>query len=73
MRTDDPRYHINVFWSDEDESWIAAAPDLAGCSAHDRTPAEAAAEAQEAIALWLETALDENIPISEPRYRPAAA
>jgi len=69
----DPRYHINVFWSDEDESWIAAVPDLAGCSTHGRTPAEAAAEAQEAIALWLETARNEGIAIPEARYRPRAA
>ncbi|HEV2748735.1 MAG TPA: type II toxin-antitoxin system HicB family antitoxin [Allosphingosinicella sp.] len=68
-----PRYHINLFWSDEDESWIADVPDLRGCSAHGRTPAEAAAEAQEAITLWLDTARDEGIPVPKPRYRPKAA
>ena len=68
-----PRYHINVFWSDEGESWIADVPDLRGCSAHGRSPAEAAAEAQEAIALWLETARDEGIEIPKPRYRPSSA
>lgn len=68
-----PRYHINVFWSDEDGCWIADVPDLRGCSAHGRTPAEAAAEAQEAITLWLETARDEGIAIPEARYRPSSA
>lgn len=68
-----PRYHINVFWSDEDGCWIADVPDLPGCSAHGRSPADAAAEAQEAIALWLETAQDEGIEIPEPRYRPSSA
>lgn len=68
-----PRYPINVFWSDEDGCWIADVPDLRGCSAHGRTPAEAAAEAQEAIALWLETARDEGIAIPEARYRPSSA
>lgn len=68
----DARYHINVFPSELDESWIAAVPDLPGCSAHGRTPAEAVAEAQEAIALWLDTARDEGLAIPEPRYRPAA-
>jgi predicted RNase H-like HicB family nuclease len=68
-----PRYHINVFWSDEDGCWIADVPDLRTCSAHGPTPAEAVAEAEEAIALWLDTARDEGIPIPEPRYRSAAA
>ena len=68
-----PRYHINLFWSEEDGRWIADVPDLAGCSAHGRTPAEAAAEAQEAIALWLETAREEGLAIPEPRYRPSSA
>jgi predicted RNase H-like HicB family nuclease len=68
-----PRYHINVFWSDEDGAWIADVPDLRGCSAHGRSPAEAAAEAQEAIALWLETARSEGIDIPEARYRPSSA
>ena len=65
-----PRYHINVFWSDEDGCWIADVPDLRYCSAHGDTPAEAVAEAQEAIALWLDVARDEGIPIPEPKYQP---
>ncbi|HEX8193220.1 MAG TPA: type II toxin-antitoxin system HicB family antitoxin [Allosphingosinicella sp.] len=68
-----PRYHINVFWSDEDGCWIADVPDLRYCSAHGSTPAEAVAEAQEAMAMWLDVARDEGIPIPQPRYRPAAA
>ena len=68
-----PRYHINVFWSDEDGCWIADVPDLSHCSAHGGTPAQAAAEAEEAIALWLDVARANGIPIPKPRYRPAAA
>ena len=68
-----PRYHINVFWSDEDGCWIADVPDLGRCSAHGDTPAQAAAEAEEAIALWLEVARSNGIAIPKPRYRPAAA
>jgi predicted RNase H-like HicB family nuclease len=65
-----PHYHMNVFWSDEDRCWIADVPDLRGCSAHGRTPAEAAREAEEAMALWIETAREEGLPVPEPRYRP---
>jgi predicted RNase H-like HicB family nuclease len=65
-----PRYHIIVFWSEEDGCWIADVPDLRYCSAHGETASEAAAEAEEAIVLWLEVAREKNIPIPEPTYRP---
>lgn len=66
----EPHYHINVFWSDDDSCWIADVPDLRYCSAHGESPGEAAAEAEEAIALWLEVARDKGIPIPEAIYRP---
>jgi predicted RNase H-like HicB family nuclease len=68
-----PHYHINVFWSDEDSCWIADVPDLRYCSAHGPTPVKAVRQAEEAIALWLEVARDEGIPIPEPRYRASPA
>lgn len=67
----EPHYHINVFWSSEDSCWIADVPDLRPCSAHGETPAEAVAEAQVAISLWLDVARDRGFPIPEARYRPA--
>jgi len=60
------RYPINLFWSEESGRWIADVPDLRYCSAHGETPEEAASEAQEAIALWLETARAEGLPIPRP-------
>ena len=69
----DRRYHINVFWSAEDDCWIADVPDLCPCSAHGETPDEALAEAQVAIGIWLDWARERGVPIPEPRYRPAAA
>ena len=65
------RYHINVFWDGSDNIWIADVPDLRPCSAHGETPSEAVGEAEVAIALWIETAEANNMPIPEPRYRPA--
>lgn len=64
-------YHINVFWSDEDESWVADIPDLAHCSALGATPQEAVTEVLEAKQAWLESAREHNDPVPEPRYRPA--
>lgn len=65
------RYNINVFWSADDDCWIADVPDLKSCSAHGTTPVEAMVEVEEAIALWLEVAQEKGLPIPEPRYRPA--
>ena len=67
----EPRYHINVFWSEEDQCWIADVPDLRYCSAHGDTAAAAVESVCEAIEGWLEVARDTDVPIPEPRYRPA--
>jgi len=65
-----PRYHINVFWSDEDDCWIADIPDRRSCSAHGETPHEAAAEVEVAMAGWIEVARDNGMSIPEATYRP---
>ena len=67
----DPHYHINLFWSEEDQLWIADVPDLKHCSAHGHSPLEAVREVRDAIEGWLETANECGIEIPEPRYRPA--
>ena len=64
-------YHINVFWSDADKSWIADVPDLKSCSAFGDTPAEALAEVEKAMDAWLAVAKETKLPVPKPRYRPA--
>ena len=64
-------YHINVFYSDEDECYIADIPDLKYCSAHGDTPEEAMHEVLIAKQIWLEVAHEDGLAIPEPRYRPA--
>ncbi len=64
-------YHINVFYSREDEGYIADIPDLKFCSAFGRTPEEAVAEVAKAKSAWLDAARAEGKPIPKPRYRPA--
>jgi len=63
-------YHINVFYSEEDECYVADIPDLKYCSAFGDTPEEAVRELQIAKAAWLEAARETGKPIPEPRYRP---
>ena len=64
-------YHINVFWSDEDDCYVADVPDLGACSAFGDTPEEAVREVQIAKHNWLEAARETGKPIPEARYRPA--
>jgi predicted RNase H-like HicB family nuclease len=63
-------YHINIFYSEEDDGYIADIPDLEACSAFGETAAEALAEVERAKAAWLEAARKEGKPIPPPRYRP---
>ena len=65
------RYHINVFWSDEDSCWIADVPDLRPCTAHGDTPEEATANVRDAVDGWLAVARERGFPIPEAKYRPA--
>ena len=64
-------YHINIFYSDEDECYIADIPDLKFCSACGSTAEEALREAQVAKAAWLAAAKERGKAIPKPRYRPA--
>jgi predicted RNase H-like HicB family nuclease len=64
-------YHINVFYSDEDEGYIADIPDLEYCSAFGETPEDAVREVMLAKQAWIEAATAAGKPIPPPRYRPA--
>jgi predicted RNase H-like HicB family nuclease len=63
-------YHINIFYSEEDEGYIADIPDLQFCSAFGETPEEALKEVLVAKAAWLEAAQAEGKPVPPPAYRP---
>ncbi len=63
-------YHINIFYSEEDEGYIADIPDLETCSAFGTTAAEALEQVEIAKKLWLETAKAVGKPIPKPTYRP---
>ena len=66
------RHQINIFWSDEDDCFVADIPDLQSCSAFGDTPEEALAELQIAKKLWIEVASEKGTPIPPPSYRPPA-
>ncbi|MEI8375547.1 MAG: type II toxin-antitoxin system HicB family antitoxin [Planctomycetota bacterium] len=64
-------YHINIFYSDEDEGYIADIPDLEACSSFGSTPEEALAELEMAKEAWLDAARAFGKPVPPPCYRPA--
>jgi predicted RNase H-like HicB family nuclease len=63
------KYELIVYWSAEDTVFVADVPELPGCMAHGATPAEAVAQAQEAIALWIDTAREDGRAVPEPKGR----
>ena len=63
------KYEVIIYWSSDDDAFIAEVPELPGCAAHGPTPAAALAEAQAAMQLWLETAAEFGDPVPEPKGR----
>lgn len=63
------KYEIILYWSSEDEAFIAEVPELAGCAADGATRQEALANAEIVIAEWIETARELGRPIPEPKGR----
>jgi len=63
------KYELIVYWSAEDDVFVVEVPELPGCMAHGATPGEAVANAQDAIALWIEVAREDGRPIPTPKGR----
>ncbi len=63
------KYEIILYWSSEDDAFIAEAPELAGCAADGATRQEALANIEVVIAEWLETARELGRSIPQPKGR----
>lgn len=63
------RDEIIIYWSAEDDAFVAEMPELPGCMAHGATQEEALGNAKEAAQLWLDTAREFGDPVPEPRGR----
>jgi predicted RNase H-like HicB family nuclease len=63
------RYEVIIYWSKEDEAFIAEIPELPGCAADGKTQQGALANLQVIAAEWIETARDLGRPIPEPKGR----
>ncbi len=63
------KYEIILYWSVDDEAFIAEVPELPGCAADGPTRQEALANAETVIQEWIETARELGRPIPEPKGR----
>ena len=69
---DQPRYEIDIFYSAEDEGYIADVPELRYCSAFGKSYEQALAEVRQAMELHLQTLREEGREIPEPRVSRAS-
>jgi predicted RNase H-like HicB family nuclease len=63
------RYEIIIYWSEEDQAFIAEVPELAGCAADGTTYQKALSNVQVVIGEWLDTAKELGRPIPESKGR----
>ena len=63
------KYEVIIYWSADDQAFVANTPELSGCMAHGETQEYALANAKEAMQLWLDTATEFGDTIPEPKGR----
>jgi predicted RNase H-like HicB family nuclease len=64
-----PKYEIIIYWSDEDDSFVAEVPELPGCMSDGASYQEALTNAEQVIRYWIETAEEEGRSIPQPKGR----
>ena len=67
------KYEVIIYWSKDDQAFIAEVPELPGCAADGATYQAALANVETIILEWIETAKDLGRPIPEPNLRLAFA
>lgn len=63
------KYEVIIYWSEEDEAFIAEVPELPGCSADGATYSETLVNVEVVIGEWIETAQELGRLIPEHRGR----
>ncbi|HEX7409437.1 MAG TPA: type II toxin-antitoxin system HicB family antitoxin [Candidatus Binatia bacterium] len=63
------KYEVIIYWSDEDNAYVAEVPELPGCAADGGTYKQAVANVEVIIGEWIETARELGRPIPEPKGR----
>lgn len=65
----DSKYEIIIYWSEDDNCFIAEVPELSGCMADGTSYSETLKNVETVIAEWIETAKQLNRPIPVPKGR----
>lgn len=63
------KYEVIIYWSDEDNAFVAEVPELPGCAADGATHQEALANVEVVIQEWIEMARELGRPIPQPKDR----
>ncbi len=63
------RYEISIYWSEEDQAFIAEVPELPGCAADGKTYQEALQNVEVVMQEWIATAKELGRSIPEPKQR----
>ncbi len=63
------KYEVIIYWSEEDQAFLAEVPELPGCMADGANKAEALAKVEQIAAEWIETAQEQGRPIPQPKGR----
>lgn len=69
----EPKYEVIIFWSHEDNAFVAEVPELPGCMADGGTYQEALSNAEQVIREWIETAKELGRSVPQPKGRLAYA
>ncbi len=64
-----PKYEVIIYWSEEDQAFVAEVPELPGCAADGKTYQDALASVEVIIEEWIETAKELGRPIPAPKGR----
>ena len=64
-----PKYEIIIYWSKEDQAFIAEVPELPGCAADGKTYQEALSNVEVIIREWIQTAKELGRPVPKPKGR----
>jgi len=64
------KYEVLIYWSDDDECFVAEVPELPGCMADGKSKMEALENAEIIISEWIDTAKALNRPIPKPSRVP---
>lgn len=63
------KYETILYWSEEDQAFIAEVPELAGCMADGQTAVEAIQNVEQVVREWIETAIELGRTVPTPKGR----